>query len=1200
TVSKMVIQKANLSIMYKCSAYNKAGKDERLVYFYVTTIPDGFAIDPEPSKEPIEGQNLSLSCLSDKYTYENMQWYRLNFHTLNGAEGNPLVLECKNVHQYADRMEGKLQYQEGSSNATLILNIPKLSIKDEGAYVCEVQNRKTREKHCQKKYISVLAQEAPYFRSNLTDKMVNVSDSMVMYCDADGAPSPQILWYKNNKLVEEVSDFVNDIFRDMLTTSVVVYLDDILIYSPDIDSHRRDVRKVFDLLRANSLYAKLEKCVFEQESLPFLGYIISAQGLAMDPAKLQAVMDWQEPHSLKAVQQRFMGFINYYRQFIPHFSTLVAPLVALTKKGANPKLWSEEVSKAFLSIKSHFASAPILHRPDVDKPFILEVDASSVGAGAVLFQKDAQGRKHPCFFFSKTFTPAERNYSIGDRELLAMKLAFSEWRHLLEGARFPFQVFTDHKNLVYIQTAQRLNSRQARWSLFFSRFHFTLHFLSGEKNVRADALSRSVVSSEEEEEEPRLIVPPESLRTVAPVSLESVPPGKTFVPANLRPEVLSWAHSSRVGGHFGTKRTSELLARTYCWPHMVRDVKDYIQACVSCAQNRSPRQRPAGLLYPLPVADRPWEMVGMDFVVGLPKSRGCSIIWVVTDHFSKMVHLVPLPRLPSARALAVLFMKHVFRLHGMPDKIVSDRGPQFASRFWRELCRLLSIELNLSSAYHPETNGLVERTNQTLVTYLRHFVSARQDDWASLLPWAEFALNNAVADSTGQTPFLLNYGQHLRVPVPMPVSSTDSRVADWAVEARDIWDRTQDAIRASKERMRVSADTHRRPAPVFAPGDLVWLSASNIRLRVESTKFAPRYIGPFKVLEQVNPVVYRLAIPPRLGITDTFHVSLLKPVRLSRFSELSAGTSGSSTDEFEVNAIVGSKVGESRATSAAVSHSCPAAVKPAQQGRRSQRLAHSHSVLRVSAASPVSAIKVSAGTDDKTNVEIVILIGTGVIAVFFWILLILIFCNIKRPSHSEIKTGYLSIIMDPGEVPLEEQCEYLPYDSSKWEFPRDRLRLGKVLGHGAFGKVVEASAFGISKSSSCETVAVKMLKEGATASEHKALMSELKILIHIGNHLNVVNLLGACTKSNAPCKNIAGIVAFKHDESRRPDDQIKFRTSSYDQRCHSGILIAAACQTQLGRYPGRCNVTDRCRSRCKVAQCEGTFSVLSRRASPLL
>uniref|UniRef100_A0A8D3CTN6 Vascular endothelial growth factor receptor 3 n=1 Tax=Scophthalmus maximus TaxID=52904 RepID=A0A8D3CTN6_SCOMX len=162
-----------------------------------------------------------------------------------------------------------------------------------------------------------------------------------------------------------------------------------------------------------------------------------------------------------------------------------------------------------------------------------------------------------------------------------------------------------------------------------------------------------------------------------------------------------------------------------------------------------------------------------------------------------------------------------------------------------------------------------------------------------------------------------------------------------------------------------------------------------------------------------------------------------------------------------------------------------------------------------------AAVKVI-GSSDKANVEIVILIGTGVIAVFFWALLIVIFCNVKRVRRADIKTGYLSIIMDPGEVPLDEQCEYLPYDSSQWEISRDRLRLGKVLGHGAFGKVIEASIYGISTSSSLDTVAVKMLKDGATASEHKALMSELKILIHIGNHLNVVNLLGACTKPNGP------------------------------------------------------------------------------------
>ncbi|XP_037591145.1 vascular endothelial growth factor receptor 3 isoform X2 [Cebus imitator] len=195
------------------------------------------------------------------------------------------------------------------------------------------------------------------------------------------------------------------------------------------------------------------------------------------------------------------------------------------------------------------------------------------------------------------------------------------------------------------------------------------------------------------------------------------------------------------------------------------------------------------------------------------------------------------------------------------------------------------------------------------------------------------------------------------------------------------------------------------------------------------------------------------------------------------------------------------------------------------------------------------------GSEDKGNMEIVILVGTGVIAVFFWVLLLLIFCNMRRPAHADIKTGYLSIIMDPGEVPLEEQCEYLSYDASQWEFPRERLHLGRVLGHGAFGKVVEASAFGINKGSSCDTVAVKMLKEGATASEHRALMSELKILIHIGNHLNVVNLLGACTKPNGPlmviveyCKygNLSNFLRTKRETfspyaEKSPEQRRRFR-----------------------------------------------------------
>uniref|UniRef100_A0A6Q2Y100 Vascular endothelial growth factor receptor 3 n=1 Tax=Esox lucius TaxID=8010 RepID=A0A6Q2Y100_ESOLU len=217
-----------------------------------------------------------------------------------------------------------------------------------------------------------------------------------------------------------------------------------------------------------------------------------------------------------------------------------------------------------------------------------------------------------------------------------------------------------------------------------------------------------------------------------------------------------------------------------------------------------------------------------------------------------------------------------------------------------------------------------------------------------------------------------------------------------------------------------------------------------------------------------------------------------------------------------------------------------------------------------------SAVVTVLGSSDRANVEIVILIGTGVIAVFFWALLILIFCNVKRVNQADIKSGYLSIIMDPGEVPLDEQCDYIPYDSSQWEISRDRLHLGKVLGHGAFGKVIEASIFGVSKNSSLNTVAVKMLKEGACASEHKALMSELKILIHIGNHLNVVNLLGACTKPNGPlmvvveyCKygNLSNYLRAKREfflpyRDRSPKTQSQVRR-----------MIEAGQVEQRGRLP---------------------------------
>ena len=284
--------------------------------------------------------------------------------------------------------------------------------------------------------------------------------------------------------------FINEVFRDMLNISVIVYIDDILIYSNTLPEHVQHVRAVLQLLIKYQLYAKAEKCEFHTTSTTFLGYIISPGGVAMDEKKVNAVLNWPEPTTLKELQ-RFLGFANFYRRFIRNFSTVVAPLTSMVKKGAHRLQWSESTHQAFQTLKQRFSNAPILCHPDPSLPFIVEVDASNTGIGAILSQRpDPAAKLHPCAFYSRKLNSAERNYSVGDRELLAMKAAFEEWRHWLEGATHPFTVLTDHKNLEYLRTAKRLNPRQARWSLFFTRFDFSVTYRPGSKNTKADALSR--------------------------------------------------------------------------------------------------------------------------------------------------------------------------------------------------------------------------------------------------------------------------------------------------------------------------------------------------------------------------------------------------------------------------------------------------------------------------------------------------------------------------------------------------------------------------------------------------------------------------------------------------------------------------------------------------------------------------------------
>uniref|UniRef100_A0AAQ4QZ50 Integrase catalytic domain-containing protein n=1 Tax=Gasterosteus aculeatus aculeatus TaxID=481459 RepID=A0AAQ4QZ50_GASAC len=269
--------------------------------------------------------------------------------------------------------------------------------------------------------------------------------------------------------------------------------------------------------------------------------------------------------------------------------------------------------------------------------------------------------------------------------------------------------------------------------------------------------------------------------------------------------------------------------------------------------------------------------MAVDFITDLPRSQGFTTILVAVDRFSKACRLIPLKGLPTALETAEALFHHVFRTFGLPEEIVSDRGVQFTSKVWAAFFKMLNVQVHLSSGYHPQSNGQTERLNQEIGRFLRAYCFQQSREWSRFLPWAEYAQNAHKSSSTKISPFLCMLGFQ---PALFPWSGESSEVLavdDWLRRSRSIWDAARVQIQRAVQRQKGNADQHRRLAPRFQPGQDVWLSTRNIRLRLPSKKLSPRFVGPFKIIKQINPVSYRLQLPPQYRINPTFHVSLLKP-----------------------------------------------------------------------------------------------------------------------------------------------------------------------------------------------------------------------------------------------------------------------------------------------------------------------------------
>uniref|UniRef100_A0A8K9WTB0 Gypsy retrotransposon integrase-like protein 1 n=1 Tax=Oncorhynchus mykiss TaxID=8022 RepID=A0A8K9WTB0_ONCMY len=610
------------------------------------------------------------------------------------------------------------------------------------------------------------------------------------------------------------------------------------------------------------------------------------------PLTLTVSGNHSETISFLIFRSPFTPVANFYRRFIRNFGQVAAPLTALTSVKTCFK-WSVSAQGAFDLLKNRFTSAPILVTPDVSRQFVVEVDASEVGVGAILSQRSLSDDKvHPCAYFSHRLSPSERNYDVGNRELLAIRLALGEWRQWLEGATVPFVVWTDHRNLEYIRSAKRLNARQARWALFFACFEFVISYRPGSKNTKPDALSR-LFSSSVASTDPEGILPEGRVVGLTVWGIErqvkqalthtpsprACPRNLLFVPVPTRLAVLQWAHSAKLAGHPGVRGTLASIRQRFWWPTREHDTRRFVAACSVCAQTKSGNSPPAGRLRPLPIPSRPWSHIALDFVTGLPSSAGKTVILTVVDRFSKAAHFIPLAKLPSAKETAQIIIENVFRIHGLPSDVVSDRGPQFTSQFWREFCRLIGASVSLSSGFHPQSNGQAERANQTIGRILRSLSFRNPASWSEQLPWAEYAHNSLPSSATGLSPFQSSLGYQPPLFSSQFAESSVPSAQAFVQRCERTWKRVRSALCRYRTQTVRAANKRRTKSPRYCRGQRVWLSTQNLPLKTASRKLTPRFIGPFRISRVINPVAVRLLLPRYLRrVHPVFHVSCIKPV----------------------------------------------------------------------------------------------------------------------------------------------------------------------------------------------------------------------------------------------------------------------------------------------------------------------------------
>lgn len=714
-------------------------------------------------------------------------------------------------------------------------------------------------------------------------------------------------------------NMINKIFSGLLFKEILVYLDDVLIFSKTFEEHIHSLRNVFARLRKYGLTLKPSKCRYAKTEITVLGHTVNSYGITPDDTKIEAISNFPVPNTVKKVQS-FVGMCSFFRKYIENFARIAKPLYEITKPSAS-FTWGIDQQEAFETLKNKLLSAPVLRHFDPELETELRIDASREGLGAVLLQ-NFKGETHPIAYISRGLTKAEKNYGVTELEALTAIWALIQLRPYVFGKHI--KIVTDHHALCWIQKIKDITGRLARWSIKLQDFDYTVVHKNGAAHKDADCLSRNPCRQATEFDEvqadfvPTFTVVSENIAELqrkdpllekiflalenqdnVTLSIGERQKAKSYklidnvlykknanltgefnllvIPNSLKHEILYDHHDSPLAGHLGISKTYSKIASRFYWNDLFRDVKRYVNGCKTCQARKGSNKKPPGLLHPICIGI-PFEKIGIDLITPIKRSRdGKNTIVVVTDYATRYSETKALSS-GKAEPVAQFLLEQVICRHGSPRYIISDRGKVFQSQLVTELLKIMGTNSRYTSGYYPQTNGLTERLNKTIIDMLSKYVSTDQSDWNLYLPHVTFAYNTSIQDSTKMSPFMLMYGREARLPTEAHLNSPVE--LNNIVELRD---RTLAArhqavlnIQAHQAKNKAYYDASHRILD-FEDGQQVKVFTP-VRKVGKSEKLLLKWHGPYIIKQKISEVDYLI----KKGTTpnakeDIVHVSRILP-----------------------------------------------------------------------------------------------------------------------------------------------------------------------------------------------------------------------------------------------------------------------------------------------------------------------------------